>query len=109
MDEDISKLDELILNGGVEVSGLTDSGQFLYKFTDKLQDIDADLYNAIRQKMYEEIMFLWQKGFISMDITVNNPIVRLTEKAFDKDEVDNLPEDIKANLLAFIRSMSEHS
>jgi hypothetical protein len=44
-----------------------------------------------------------------MDITVNNPIVRLTEKAFDKDEVDNLPEDIKANLLAFIRSMSEHS
>jgi hypothetical protein len=109
MDEDISKLDELILNGGVEVSGLTDSGQFLYKFTDKLQDIDVDLYNAIRQKMYEEIMFLWQKGFISMDITVNNPIVRLTEKAFDKDEVDSLPEDIKANLLAFIRSMSEHS
>jgi hypothetical protein len=109
MDEDISKLDELILSGGVEVSGLTDSGQFLYKFTDKLKDIDADLYNAIRQKMYEEIMFLWQKGFISMDITVNNPIVKLTDKAFDKDEVENLPEDVRANLLAFIKSMSEHS
>jgi hypothetical protein len=109
MDEDLTKLDKLILNGGIEISGLTDSGQFLYKFTDKLQDIDINLYNAVRQKMYDEIMFLWQKDFISMDVTVNNPIVRLTEKAFDKNAIEELPEDVKANLLAFIKAISEQS
>jgi hypothetical protein len=107
MSEDLTKLDELILNGSIEISGLTNSGAFLYKFTDKLQEIDPDLYNAIRQRMYSEIMLLWQSGFITMDVTVDNPIVKLTDKAFDNEALNELPEQIKANLIALIRSMSE--
>lgn len=107
MSEDLTKLDELILNGSIEISGLTDSGAFLYKFTNKLQQIDPDLYDAIRQRMYGEIMFLWQAGFIAMDVTVDNPIVKVTDKAFDKEALEELPEQIKANLIALIRSMSE--
>lgn len=107
MSEDLTKLDELILNGSIEISGLTNSGAFLYKFTDKLQQIDPDLYDAIRQRMYGEIMFLWQAGFISMDVTIDNPIVKLTDKAFDKEALEELPEQIKGNLIALIRSMSE--
>ena len=107
MSEELTKLDELILNGSIEVTGLTNSGAFLYKFTDKLQETDPDLYDAIRQRMYGEIMFLWQAGFIAMDVTVDNPIVKLTDKAFDKEALEELPEQIKANLIALIRSMSE--
>jgi hypothetical protein len=42
-----------------------------------------------------------------MDVTVDNPIVKLTDKAFDKEALEELPEQIKANLIALIRSMSE--
>jgi hypothetical protein len=79
----------------------------LYNFTDKLQEIDPDLYNAIQQRMYAEIMFLWQSGFISMDVTLSNPIIKITDKALDKEALDKLPEQIKANLIALIKSMSE--
>jgi hypothetical protein len=107
MNEDLSKLEDLILKGAIEVDGLTDSGAFLYKFTNKLKDIEPGLYEAIQKKMYREIMLLWESGFITMDVTAENPIVMLTDKAFDKDALNELPEQIKANLIALMKSMSE--
>ena len=109
MDEDLTKLDELILNGGLEISTITDSGHFLYKFTDKLKDLDPELYEAVMQKMYEEVMFLWQNNFITMDITADNPVVTLTDKAFDDDALKELPDTVRANLIAVIKSLSEQS
>jgi hypothetical protein len=107
MNENLTKLEELILNGALEVDGLTDSGAFLYKFTDKLKDIEPALYEAIQKRMYREIMILWESGFVTMDVTEDNPVVNLTDKAFDKDALDKLPEQIRANLIALMKSMSE--
>ena len=109
MEENITRLDELILEGGIEVASLSESGEFLYKFTDKLKDIDPQIYNNVIQMMYKEIIFLWENGFISMDITSSNPKVTLMEKAFDSEEVDQLPESMRFNLLAIIRSITEES
>ena len=107
MDENLTKLEELILKGALEVDGLTDSGTFLYKFTDKLKDIEPGLFDAIQKRMYREIMLLWESGFVTMDVTEDNPVVNLTDKAFDKDALDKLPEQIRANLIALMKSMSE--
>jgi hypothetical protein len=109
MNENLTKIDELILEGGIEVASLSESGDFLYKFTDKLKDLDPDLYANIIQIMYKEIIFLWERGFISMDITSNDPKVTLTDKAFDSEQINNLPESTKLNLIAIIRSITEQS
>jgi len=109
MNENLTKIDELILEGGIEVASLSESGDFLYKFTDKLKDLDPDLYANIIQIMYKEIIFLWERGFISMDITSNDPKVTLTDRAFDSEEINKLPESTKLNLIAIIRSITEQS
>lgn len=107
MDENLSKLDELILNGGLEIAGLTESGSFLYRFTDKLKDMDPDLHLHLTTTMYDQIMFLWEKGFITMDITQENPRVSFTKKAFDPESVNALPQFIKVNLKLLMQSMMD--
>jgi hypothetical protein len=109
MNENLTKIDELILGGAVEVASLTESGDFLYKFTDKLKDIDPEVYDKVIQMMYKEIIFLWENGFISMDITANNPSVTLTDKASDAEAIWALPESMRLNLLAVIKSITEQS
>ena len=109
MNENLTKIDELILEGGIEVASLSESGDFLYKFTDKLKDLDPDLYANIIQIMYKEVIFLWERGFISMDITSRDPKVTLTDKASDLEEINRLPESTRLNLVAIIRSITEQS
>jgi hypothetical protein len=109
MNENLTRIDELILEGGIEVASLSESGDFLYKFTDKLKDIDPEIYNSVIQMMYREIIFLWENGFISMDITASNPSVTLTDKASDEEAIKTLPESMQLNLLAVIKSIMEQS
>jgi len=109
MNENLTRLDELILGGGIEVATLTESGEFLYKFTDKLKEIDEEVYNNVITMMYREIIFLWENGFISMDITASDPSVTLTDKASDPEAIRALPESMRLNLIAVIRSIMEQS
>ena len=90
MDEKITKIDELILSGAMEVDSLSSSGEFLYKFTDKLKDLEPDLYKDIIKKMYQEVLYLWEIGFISMNISEENPVISLTHKAYDQKSIDAL-------------------
>ena len=109
MDEEITKIDELILSGAMEVDSLNSSGDFLYRFTDKLKDLEPDIYKNIIQKMYQEVLYLWEIGFISMNISDDNPVINLTEKAYDQKSIDALPDFTRANLFFIIKSIEEHS
>jgi hypothetical protein len=45
MSEAGDKIEDLILSGALEVSGIDiDTGEMLYNFTDKLKDINPDLF-----------------------------------------------------------------
>ena len=99
-------LDYLILNNYVEVSGVDkETGEFLYMFTDTARETIPGLQEQLNEEFYVLIVYLWEHGFISMDIESENPKVTLNPKALNKDEVDKLPHIYKSALLTIIDAL----
>jgi hypothetical protein len=90
IEPEYNSLEDLILRGAVEVAGLSELGELQYKLTEEAQTIAPDLYSTTLDFFYKQLTLLWSKGFVEMDITEINPSVKLTKKAFENDEVDNL-------------------
>jgi hypothetical protein len=100
-------IDKLILAGALEVAGIDiDTGEPVYNFTEKLIDISPELHTEVSTYFANETMFLWQEGFLDMDITEKNPVVRLTKKALDEIEVASLNKDKQYTLKEIIRIIS---
>lgn len=101
-------IDDLISKGALEIVGVQEgTGEALYGFTDKLIDVDPWLHSKFVNHFYEDMMFLWENGFITMDVTELNPIVNLTEKAFDELAVSVLEINKKQTLATLIKNMSK--
>jgi len=97
-------IEDLILQGALEVAGLDiESGEMLYNFTPKLQSINPELHNEFSKYFSSETQALWEHGFLEMDPTEENPIVRLTEKALKEEEVLKLEKDRQYTLKEIIR------
>ena len=91
--DDQSAIDYLLLKGGLQVAGVdSKTGEFLYAFTPKIKDIMPELYHEHINGVNAEIMNLWEKGFLDIDFFSDNPIVNLSDKAFDISEVSKLDE-----------------
>ena len=94
MNEEDKLIDELILSGALEVSGIdSKSGEALYSITPKMKDIMPDLYLDYLNTTNQIIMKLWEKKFVNMDLTTDDPIVILNPKAYDLYEISTLEED----------------
>ena len=101
------KIEDLILSGALEVAGMDmDTGDMLYNFTDKLKEINPDLYEDMSNYISTETMALWVEGFLDINITEKNPMVRLTDKAFDDSEVSKLSKEKQYTLKEIIRIIS---
>lgn len=86
-------MDFLLLNGALEVAGIDQkSGEFLYAFTPKIKEIMPEVYNEHLNSVNGEIMKLWEKGFLNVDFLAEEPLVTLTKKAFDKEELSRLSQ-----------------
>jgi hypothetical protein len=108
IDPEDNVFEELLLNGAIEIVGIDEqSGEMLFNFTEKLKDVDPFLYEKMNDFFYQELLGLWEKGFISMDITQKNPKVSLTQKALDEIEVNNLTTDQRIHLEDIIKNLSE--
>ena len=104
MSEAGDRIEELILNGALEVSGVDiDTGEMLYNFTDKLKDISPELFKDMSDYISTETMYLWSEGFLDIDVTEINPMVRLTEKALDDSEISKLSKEKQLTLREIIR------
>ena len=88
-------INELILDGGLEVAAMDeDTGELLYSFTPKIKELMPDLYEEHIENVNSEVMNLWEKGFINLDLFEKDPVITLSEKAFNKQELDKLsPKD----------------
>jgi hypothetical protein len=108
-DEELNQIvDNLVLNGYIELEGIDpDSGEFLYRISDKLNELIPNLREKMADIFLEEVYSLWTKGFVSMDFASENPLVRLTENAFDQEKVDGLSLEEKATLSTIMDAMKK--
>lgn len=90
MNFDDERLEQLILDGIVEFAGLDKNGEMLYSFSPDIQEKAPMLYEMMMAEHMNSIYILWEAGFLDMDITSPSPIVRITKKALDDDEIDKL-------------------
>ncbi len=106
MKEEDKIIEDLILNGALEVAGVDiQTGEMLYNFTHKLKDVSPELDQEMQTFFSQEMMFLWENGFVEMDITEQDPIVKLTEKAFNNSEVLKLDKNKQYTLKDIIRQL----
>ena len=92
-------IEKLILAGAIEVAGVEDgTGELLYVFTSKMKDVNPLLYQDHLNFVNSEIMGLWEKGFVNVDLLSENPVVTLTQKAFIPDALDNLTKQQRWSL-----------
>jgi hypothetical protein len=86
-------LDQLILKNAVEVVGINNDGEILYSFTPKIKDVMPDLYKEHLNHVNQEVMNLWEKGFLNVGLFSDNPMVTLTKQAFNKEAISQLSKD----------------
>jgi hypothetical protein len=99
-DDSISKIiDNLILEGGIEVAGVDpETGEMLYSFTPKVKEIMPELYNDHLNFVNDELMVLWEKGYVDINFLMDDPLISLTAKSSDPDEVKKLSKQEKWSL-----------
>ena len=102
-------IEELILSGVVEVSSVDpDTGEFLYSFTEKLHEVMPELLNRKLDFVKQEVDFFLETGFLEVDNPKSrNPIIFLTDKAFDEDEVSTLSKNKQKSLKEIKRLFEE--
>lgn len=103
-------IDSLILSGAVEVVGIdSETGEMLYSFTPKLAEMHPQLARAADEHFHSQMMALWVKEVISMDVSSHNPTVRLTEKAFDESVLSQLTEMEKESLAMIMQALKKEN
>ena len=55
----------LIDKGAVSFEGLDETGEPIYRFTEKLQEVAPDLYKMHMSMLNTEIMALWEKVLLT--------------------------------------------
>lgn len=88
-------IEELISSGAIELEGIDpESGEFLYRVTEKMKKVNRAFYNEHLNNIYSEAMYFWEKGLVDVDdFTSLNPKISLTSKAFDPVEILKLPSE----------------
>ena len=100
-------IEKLILDGGLETVGVDqETGELLYSFTPKIKNLMPGLYNEHITDVNSCVMKLWEKGFLEIDFFASEPIITLSEKAFDRDAVEGLSKKDRWNLFEIIRLLN---
>jgi uncharacterized protein YjgD (DUF1641 family) len=101
---DSELINKLILDGGIEVAAIDqETGEFLYSFTPKIKELMPNVYEEHIETVNSEVMNLWEKGFLNIDLFESDPIITITEKALNKKNVKTLSKREQWSLLEIIR------
>ena len=98
MKQDKYDIEKLILAGGLQIAGVDENGNPLYQFTEKMKQINEELYKDHLNFVNSEIMKLWESGFVDMNLFDDEPRVTLTPKAFVPDALAKLTKQQRWSL-----------
>ena len=102
-------IERLILEGAMEVAGVdSESGELLYSFTPKIQQIMPELYHDHMNSVNAEILSLWERGYVNIDFLAKDPVVTLGPKSFDNAEVLKLSKREKWSIEELKRLSGQH-
>jgi hypothetical protein len=102
-------IDFLILNGALEPSGVhEETGELLFSFTEKLEEVSPEIFNKLLDSFQLEILELWKKGFIEINMTEDSPLVSLVAKSLDPEARSELSDYEQATLESIIRAIKDH-
>lgn len=80
MDPD-DALEYYIEIGAVEISGIDDSGEFIFKVTPKAKELAPDLWMAHEQHVDEVLLGLFEEGLLNVSYNENlEAYIELTEE-----------------------------
>ena len=96
---------QLILDGMVQPAGLTAEGEMMYEFTNKAFQEIPNLAERATQLFSETVSTLWEKGFVSMNVSEANPLITITEKALDEEAKEELPYEERVTLEYIIETL----
>lgn len=89
--KDQDPISYLILQGALEVAGIDSlTGEFLYMITPKMKDFMPEVYENHIKTVNDELLALWEKGYVNIDFLLDDPIVTVSEKGLDKKELSKL-------------------
>jgi hypothetical protein len=110
MDKEEDKIiEKLILEGGLEVAGIdSEDGSLLYAFTPKIKELMPELYNDHINSVNSEILSLWERGYVDIDLLSKDPIVTLASKSFDEAEISKLNKREKWSIEELKRLSGKH-
>lgn len=104
MDPIDETIEALILSGAIEISALDEqTGQPLYSFSPKIKEIMPELYQEHINQVHNDLMTLWELKFLDIDLLSEDPIVHLTNKAFDDREIEKISRELQISLLEIKR------
>lgn len=108
-DEEVNKMIErMVLSGYLEIDGIdSESGEFLYRVSPELYEEIPDLEERLQSAFLDEVYNLWVKGMVNMDTTEINPVVSLTENAFDEKKVAELTMEERHTLFVVMQAMRQ--
>lgn len=88
-------IEDFIIAGALEIVGVDQiTNQTMYRVTPKMKKINPMFYKEHEDNVHSETMKLWELGFLNIDVTEENPVVRLLPDAFDNNKINKLsPEE----------------
>jgi hypothetical protein len=98
-------LEQLILDGIIEFSAMSSDGEMLYSFSTDIAEKAPAIYELMMAMHMQEIYELWKLGFLQMDITQENPLVTITTKALDEEQVGELSKPLRMALTEIMDAM----
>jgi hypothetical protein len=108
-DKEEELIDKLILEGGLEVAGIdSEDGSLLYAFTPKIKELMPELYEDHINSVNSEILSLWERGYVDIDLLSKDPIVTLAPKSFDEAEISKLNKREKWSIEELKRLSGKH-
>lgn len=106
-DSEQKLIDDYVAQGALEVVGIDKLTQeTMYRVTPKMKTINPEFYKEHEDSVHSSTMYLWEQGFLDINVTEENPIVKLLPNAFDEAKIAKLSinyrfalEDIKGILM----------